>query len=488
MAEDPAWARDLLRHLGAEVLLGHGLRRVADTGCGQLLLDWNLQIRPVGFARVADFVRCHHAHNAAPTAWRYGAAITNGASLLGVVMVGNPVARGLMGRGTVEVNRLCIGGGTPQRHLAVEGLGGITRAVAEFGRDVLAANPGASFDIFINMAKGQRKPRGFDDAEKAGTFAHHAFLREDAGEDATSRKLVSPPVAAAAAPAAPAAREGGRGGKRAKRGGVPHPVPRRKGEGLTARRCAAPLPRRRGATAAGEVFGKEHRHGNPSPHRPSWAGPVHPHPRGRCGRADRLHPLQRDLRHRPDDRRRLSHLRCTGGGALPPAGAGRLPPLALHPRSHRAADWPHGVLRGADLGPAARAARAAPSGTPPHRHPRSREPVRNRSMSAVRRFLDLSNAHLSNEDRALLDACAGHDTGELLCASTPYGWFVYACEERPLISDTLWALFQEARRHGCGYLLFDRDAASLDGFPVFDREAEEAATEKAKEEELTEAG
>lgn len=108
MADDPAWARDLLRHLGAEVLLGHGLRRVADTGCGQLLLDWNLEIRPVSFARAADFVRRHHAHNAAPTAWRYGAAITNGATLLGVVMVGNPVARGLMGRGTVEVNRLCI--------------------------------------------------------------------------------------------------------------------------------------------------------------------------------------------------------------------------------------------------------------------------------------------------------------------------------------------------------------------------------------------
>ncbi|MBI0536934.1 hypothetical protein D9599_15285 [Roseomonas sp. KE2513] len=97
---------------------------------------------------------------------------------------------------------LCIGGGSPQRRLAVEGLGGITRAVAEFGRDVLAANPDASFDIFVSMAKGQRKPRGFYDAEKAGTFAHHAFLREDVGEDATYRKLVSPPVSGAAALAA----------------------------------------------------------------------------------------------------------------------------------------------------------------------------------------------------------------------------------------------------------------------------------------------
>ena len=100
---------------------------------------------------------------------------------------------------------LCIGGGAPQRRLAVVGLAGITGAVAEFGRDVLAANPDASFEISVSMAKGQRKPRGFDDAEKAGTFGHHAFLREDAGEGATSRKLVSPPAPGAAAPATLAA-------------------------------------------------------------------------------------------------------------------------------------------------------------------------------------------------------------------------------------------------------------------------------------------
>ena len=108
MADDPAWARDLLRQLGAEELLGHRLRRVADTGCGQLLLDWKPAIRPVSFAAAAGLVRRHHAHNAAPTAWRYGAAIANGPTWLGVVMVGNPVARGLTGRGIVEVNRLCI--------------------------------------------------------------------------------------------------------------------------------------------------------------------------------------------------------------------------------------------------------------------------------------------------------------------------------------------------------------------------------------------
>ena len=89
-------------------------------------------------------------------------------------------------------------------------------------------------------------------------------------------------------------------------------------------------------------------------------------------------------------------------------------------------------------------------------------------MSAVRCFLDLSTAHLSDEDRALLDACAGHDTGEVLCARTPYGWFVFASEERPEISDTLWGLFQAARGQGCEYLLFDRDAPMLEDLATFE--------------------
>lgn len=109
MADDPEWARGLLRRLGAEDLFGGGrLRRVADGGRGQMLLDWNLVVRPVAFAAAADFVRRHHAHCGAPTAWRFGASVANGPTLLGVAMVGNPVARAFNGRGVVEVNRLCL--------------------------------------------------------------------------------------------------------------------------------------------------------------------------------------------------------------------------------------------------------------------------------------------------------------------------------------------------------------------------------------------
>ncbi|UFN51680.1 hypothetical protein LPC08_24480 (plasmid) [Roseomonas sp. OT10] len=92
----------------------------------------------------------------------------------------------------------------------------------------------------------------------------------------------------------------------------------------------------------------------------------------------------------------------------------------------------------------------------------------------IRRFLDLSTAHLSPADRCCLDTSAADPgRGPLLCGSMSHGWFVYAFEERldaPRISDTLWALMTAARWSGAEYLLFDGDAAVLEGFPCFDWE------------------
>lgn len=109
MQQDPSWARDLVRQLGAEALTGQRLRRVCDGEGGTPVLDYKLQLRPVTFATACAFVRRHHAHCGPPVAWRFGAAAWNGAhTMLGVAMVGNPVARALCGRGIVEVNRMCV--------------------------------------------------------------------------------------------------------------------------------------------------------------------------------------------------------------------------------------------------------------------------------------------------------------------------------------------------------------------------------------------
>ena len=108
MADDPAWATELLRHLGAEMLTGHRLRRLYDDRFSSPVLDFRLDVRPVTFAAMRDFVYRYHRHCSPPVTWRFGASIYNGWTRVGVLSVGNPVAATYMHRGWVEVNRLCV--------------------------------------------------------------------------------------------------------------------------------------------------------------------------------------------------------------------------------------------------------------------------------------------------------------------------------------------------------------------------------------------
>lgn len=87
---------------------------------------------------------------------------------------------------------LCFGGDTPRRTVHVSRLEEITTAVASFGKDVLVAKTEASFIITVSVAKGQRKPRGFDAADKAKQFGQEAFLRSDVSDEVHNRQLVLP--------------------------------------------------------------------------------------------------------------------------------------------------------------------------------------------------------------------------------------------------------------------------------------------------------
>jgi hypothetical protein len=108
MAEHPEWAKRLLRTLDLEVLCGCKLRRVADDGACGVVLDWDLEIREIDRDCAKRFIAQHHAHCRVPVTWRFHTGIYNGRTLLGVALVGNPVAPALNGLGTLEVNRLCI--------------------------------------------------------------------------------------------------------------------------------------------------------------------------------------------------------------------------------------------------------------------------------------------------------------------------------------------------------------------------------------------
>lgn len=99
---DPAGAARWLAEQGAGAV-----RRVVDDE-EHLVIDFQLDVRPIDQAAAKAFIREHHEHNPPPAGDRFRGSIWNGPTLLGVCMVGRPVGRGLDHTRICEVNRLCL--------------------------------------------------------------------------------------------------------------------------------------------------------------------------------------------------------------------------------------------------------------------------------------------------------------------------------------------------------------------------------------------
>jgi hypothetical protein len=69
-----------------------------------------LQRQPIHFAEAAEFVRCNHRHNPPPVSWKFGTAVNDGEKVVGVIMVGRPVARAFDDGYTAEITRCCTDG------------------------------------------------------------------------------------------------------------------------------------------------------------------------------------------------------------------------------------------------------------------------------------------------------------------------------------------------------------------------------------------
>lgn len=69
-----------------------------------------LQIVPVTFAEAAGFVELWHRHNIPPIGHKFSLGVANGETLVGVAMVGRPVARHFDDGRTLEVNRTATDG------------------------------------------------------------------------------------------------------------------------------------------------------------------------------------------------------------------------------------------------------------------------------------------------------------------------------------------------------------------------------------------
>lgn len=80
-----------------------------------LKADYGLTECAVTLAQAQDFVRQYHRHHKPPIGWKWGHGLSSWtgphestAELIGVAMVGRPVARAINHLEVVEVNRLCV--------------------------------------------------------------------------------------------------------------------------------------------------------------------------------------------------------------------------------------------------------------------------------------------------------------------------------------------------------------------------------------------
>lgn len=69
-----------------------------------------LHAAPISFRDAAEFVRQHHRHHTPPVGHKFSIAAVDGDRIVGVVIVGRPVARRRDDGLTLEVTRLCTDG------------------------------------------------------------------------------------------------------------------------------------------------------------------------------------------------------------------------------------------------------------------------------------------------------------------------------------------------------------------------------------------
>jgi hypothetical protein len=90
----------------------------------------------------------------------------------------------------------------------------------------------------------------------------------------------------------------------------------------------------------------------------------------------------------------------------------------------------------------------------------------------IKPFLTLSTAHITQDSSEYLQASTGDNSPNRdgpAVGDWPYGYFIY-CDEEPLPDwpEDVRAVMAFARKHGCEYLLLDRDADTTEELPQYD--------------------
>lgn len=87
-------------------------------------------MQPITKAEADEFIRRFHSHHLPTVGWKFGIACNDGTKVVGVIVIGRPVARALDDGWTAEVTRCCTDG-TP--HVASKLYAAAWRAARAMG-------------------------------------------------------------------------------------------------------------------------------------------------------------------------------------------------------------------------------------------------------------------------------------------------------------------------------------------------------------------
>ena len=121
----------------------------------------SLYLCPVKFAEAARFVETHHRHHPSPVGHMFSVAVAKDGEIVGVAMVGRPVAPAFDDCWTLEVNRTCT---TGERNANSMLYGAAWRAAKALGYRrlityTLASESGSSLRAAGWRVVAERKPR-----------------------------------------------------------------------------------------------------------------------------------------------------------------------------------------------------------------------------------------------------------------------------------------------------------------------------------------
>lgn len=69
-----------------------------------------LELQPIGFDEACAYITEYHRHHTAPQGHKFSIGVNDGSKIVGVIVIGRPVARRLDDGWTAEVTRCCTDG------------------------------------------------------------------------------------------------------------------------------------------------------------------------------------------------------------------------------------------------------------------------------------------------------------------------------------------------------------------------------------------